>query len=153
MCIRDSLRVFLNPVQDLRMGGRSSNSTYQYTLKSDNMADLKQWAGKLADRIKDEPLLKDVDTDQAENGVETYVEVDRASASRLGVSASAIDNALYNAFGQRSVATIYGELNQYAVIMEWGPEYTRGPPALKDIYVAANPVSYTHLTLPTSDLV
>ena len=137
------LRVFLNPVQDLRMGGRSSNSTYQYTLKSDNMADLKQWAGKLADRLKEESLLKDVDTDQAENGVETYIEVDKATASRLGVSASAIDNALYNAFGQRSVATIYGELNQYAVIMEWAPEYTRGPPALQDIYVASNPTGAT----------
>ncbi len=133
------LRVFLNPVQDLRMGGRSSNSTYQYTLKSDNLADLKLWATRLTDRLKTESLLQDVDTDQAENGVETYVEVDRASASRLGVSSQAIDNALYNAFGQRSVATIYSELNQYAVIMEWGPEYTRGPPALKDVYVAANP--------------
>ncbi len=71
------------------------------------------------------------------------MEVDRDSASRLGVSASAIDNALYNAFGQRSVATIYGELNQYAVIMEWAPEYTRGPPALKDIYVASNPTGAT----------
>jgi len=137
------LRVFLNPVQDLRMGGRSSNSTYQYTLKADNMADLKLWAGKLADRLKDEPLLQDVDTDLAENGVETFVEVDRASASRLGVSNAAIDSALYNAFGQRSVATIYGELNQYAVIMEWAPEYTQGPPALKDIYVAANPTGAT----------
>lgn len=133
------LRVFLNPVQDLRMGGRSSNSTYQYTLKSDNLADLKLWATRLTDRLKAESLLQDVDTDQAENGVETYVEVDRASASRLGVSSQAIDNALYNAFGQRSVATIYSELNQYAVIMEWGPEFTRGPPALKDVYVAANP--------------
>lgn len=133
------LRVFLNPVQDLRMGGRSSNSTYQYTLKSDNLADLKLWATRLTDRLKTESLLQDVDTDQAENGVETYVEVDRASASRLGVSSQAIDNALYNAFGQRSVATIYSELNQYAVIMEWGPEFTRGPPALKDVYVAANP--------------
>ncbi|MBU1352253.1 MAG: efflux RND transporter permease subunit [Gammaproteobacteria bacterium] len=132
------LRVFLNPVQDLRMGGRSSNSTYQYTLKSDNLADLKKWATALSDRLKDEPLLKDVDTDQAENGVETYIEVDRASASRLGVSASAVNNALYNAFGQRSVATIYGELNQYAVIMEWAPGYAQGPPALKDIYVASN---------------
>jgi multidrug efflux pump len=133
------LRVFLNPVQDLRMGGRSSNSTYQYTLKSDNLADLKLWATKLADRLKDEPLLQDVDTDQSENGMETYIEIDQATASRMGVSNAAIDAALYNAFGQRSVATIYGELNQYAVIMEWAPEFTQGPPALKDIYVASNP--------------
>ncbi len=140
------LRVFLYPVQDLRMGGRSSNSTYQYTLKSDNLADLKQWATRLADRLKEEALLKDVDTDQSENGVETYVEVDRASASRLGVSSTAINNALYNAFGQRSVATIYGELNQYAVVMEWAPEYTRGPPALNDVYVASNLTGVTGTT-------
>ncbi|GKT15367.1 efflux RND transporter permease subunit [Acidovorax sp. SUPP2522] len=137
------LQVFLSPVQDLRMGGRSSNSTYQYTLKSDNLADMRLWATRLAERLKQEELLTDVDTDQADNGVETYVEVDRASASRLGVSASAIDSALYNAFGQRSVATIYGELNQYSVIMEWAPEYTKGPPALADIFVASNPTGAT----------
>ncbi|MDA8521643.1 efflux RND transporter permease subunit [Acidovorax sp. NCPPB 4044] len=135
------LQVFLSPVQDLRMGGRSSNSTYQYTLKSDNMADMRLWARRLADRLKQEELLTDVDTDQADNGSETYVQVDRDSAARLGVSASAVDAALYNAFGQRSVATIYGELNQYSVIMEWAPEYTRGPPALSDIFVAANPTN------------
>lgn len=132
------LRVFLSPVQDLRMGGRSSNSTYQYTLKSDNLADMRVWATRLAERLKQETLLTDIDTDQADNGSETFVEVDRESAARLGVSASAVDAALYNAFGQRSVATIYGELNQYSVIMEWAPEYTRGPPALKDIFVPAN---------------
>ncbi len=132
------LRVFLSPVQDLRMGGRSSNSTYQYTLKSDNLADMRVWATRLAERLKQETLLTDIDTDQADNGSETFVEVDRESAARMGVSASAVDAALYNAFGQRSVATIYGELNQYSVIMEWAPEYTRGPPALKDIFVPAN---------------
>ncbi len=133
------LRVFLSPVQELRMGGRSSNSTYQYTLQSDNLADMRLWATRLTERLRQSPELVDVDTDQADNGVESYVEVDKASASRLGVSASAIDSALYNAFGQRSVATIYGELNQYSVIMEWAPEYTRGPPALADVFVPANP--------------
>ncbi|MCW5263294.1 nodulation protein [Verminephrobacter eiseniae] len=133
------LRVFLNPVQELRMGGRSSNSTYQYTLKSDNLADLKHWATRLAERLKTEPRLQDVDTDQADNGVQTHVEVDRDSAARLGVSASAVDSALYNAFGQRSVATIYGDLNQYAVIMEWAPEYQQGPTALADVQVARSP--------------
>lgn len=133
------LRVFLSPVQELRMGGRSSNSTYQYTLQSDNLADMRLWATRLTERLKQEERLVDVDTDQADNGVETFVDVDKATASRLGVSAAAIDSALYNAFGQRSVATIYGELNQYSVIMEWAPEYTRGPPALADIFVPANP--------------
>jgi len=131
------LQVFLNPVQDVRSGGRSSNSTYQYTLKSDNVADLKKWATKLADEMKLQPELLDVDTDQQENGVETMVKVDRDAAKRLGVTSSAIDAALYNAFGQRQVATIYTELNQYHVVMEWAPGYTTSPNALADIYVPA----------------
>ncbi len=129
--------VFLNTVQDLRMGGRSSNSTYQYTLKSDNAADLKKWANNLADAMKAQPELTDVDTDQQENGVETFVTVDRGSAARLGLSAKDIDNALYDAFGQRQVATIYDELNQYHVIMEIDPRYARSPEALRDVMVPA----------------
>lgn len=129
--------LFLNPVQDVRMGGRQSNSTYQYTLKSDNLADLRLWAGKLADSMKGQNALTDVDTDQQENGVETFVTVDRDSAARLGLSARDVDNALYNAFGQRQVATIYDELNQYHVVMEVAPRFARSPEALKDIYVPA----------------
>jgi multidrug efflux pump len=129
--------LFLNPVQDLRGGGRQSNSTYQYTLKSDNAASLRQWATRLAEQMKGAKALTDVDTDQQENGVETMVTVDKESAARLGVSARDVDNALYNAFGQRQVATIYGELNQYHVIMEVAPRFIRSPEALKDIYVPA----------------
>ncbi len=129
--------LFLNPVQDVRMGGRQSNSTYQYTLKSDNIDDLRLWATRLADAMKGQPALTDVDTDQQENGVETFVTVDRGSAARLGVTARDVDNALYDAFGQRQVATIYDELNQYHVIMEVGQQYSRTPEALKDVYVPA----------------
>ncbi|NDP64888.1 efflux RND transporter permease subunit [Polaromonas sp.] len=129
--------LFLNPVQDLRGGGRQSNSTYQYTLKSDNAVDLKRWATRLADQMKRSPALTDVDTDQEENGVETMVTVDKDSAARLGISSRDVDNALYNAFGQRQVATIYGELNQYKVIMQVAPRYIDSPEALKDIYVPA----------------
>ncbi|RST55089.1 efflux RND transporter permease subunit [Variovorax sp. MHTC-1] len=129
------LRVFLFPVQDLRMGGRSSNSSYQYTLKSDNLGDLRAWSTRLADRLRQETALTDIDSDDADNGVETYVEVDRDAAARLGVTSSAVDSALYNAYGQRSVATIYDELNQYSVIMEWAPRFQRAPIALKDLYV------------------
>ncbi|HWI10709.1 MAG TPA: efflux RND transporter permease subunit, partial [Burkholderiaceae bacterium] len=131
------LQVFLNTVQDVRSGGRSSNSTYQYTLKSDNVADLRNWTMKLNDEMKRQPELTDVDTDQQENGVQTTVQVDRDAAKRLGVSSSAIDAALYNAFGQRQVATIYTELNQYHVVMEWAPGYTTSPNALADIHVPA----------------
>ena len=127
--------MFLNPVQDLRMGGRQSNSTYQYTLKSDSSADLKQWATKLADSMRRQSALVDVDTDQAENGVEMYVKIDRDSAARLGINARDVDNALYNAFGQRQVATIYDELNQYSIIMGVARRYAQSPQALSDIYV------------------
>ncbi|MES2317852.1 MAG: efflux RND transporter permease subunit [Pseudomonadota bacterium] len=127
--------MFLNPVQDLRMGGRQSNSTYQYTLKSDNRADLKLWAGKLAESMKQQSALVDVDTDQAENGVEMYVKIDKDSAARLGINPRDIDNALYNAFGQRQVATIYDELNQYNIIMGVARRYAQTPQALSDVYV------------------
>jgi multidrug efflux pump len=131
------LSVFLGTVQDVRSGGRQSNSTFQYTLKSDNLGDMRRWAVKLADEMKRSAALTDVDTDQQENGVQTNVRVDRDSASRLGVSSGAVDAALYNAFGQRQVATIYTELNQYHVVMEWAAPYTRSPNALDDIHVAA----------------
>ncbi|CAN7314691.1 efflux RND transporter permease subunit [Polaromonas sp. LjRoot131] len=129
--------LFLNTVQDLRGGGRQTNSTYQYTLKSDNAADLSRWATRLAEQMKTQEALTDVDTDQQENGVETMVTVDKESAARLGISSRDVDNALYNGFGQRQVATIYAELNQYHVIMEVAPRYTRSPESLKDIYVPA----------------
>ncbi|RZL09669.1 MAG: nodulation protein, partial [Rubrivivax sp.] len=132
------ISLFLNTVQDLRMGGRQSNSTYQYTLKSDNTADLKLWATRLAESMKQQPALTDVDTDQQDNGVESFVEVDRDSAARLGLSSRDINNALYNAFGQRQVATLYDELNQYKVVMEVAPRYAQSPEALKDVYVPAH---------------
>jgi multidrug efflux pump len=129
------ITLFLNTVQDLRVGGRQSNSTYLYSLKSDSSADLKTWALKLAEAMKRQPALIDIDTDQQENAVETYVDVDRETAARLGISSRDVDNALYNAFGQRQVATIYDELNQYHVVMEVAPQYAKSPESLKDIYV------------------
>jgi multidrug efflux pump len=131
------IRLFLNPVQDLRGGGRQSSSTYQYTLKSDSTKDLASWATQLADQMRLQPALTDVDTDQQENGVETFVTVDKDSAARLGISSRDVDNALYNAFGQRQVSTIYADQNQYRVIMELAPRFIRSPEALKDIYVPA----------------
>jgi multidrug efflux pump len=133
--------LFLNTVQDLRGGGRASNSTYQYTLKSDNVTDLRKWARLLADQMKLQDSLADVDTDQQENGVEMMVTVDKDSASRLGLTSRDVDNALYNSFGQRQVATIYSDLNQYRVIMEVAPRFRQSPEALKDIYVAARPAA------------
>ena len=129
--------MFLNTVQDLRGGGRQSNSTYQYTLKSDNSADLSRWATRLSEQMAQQPALTDVDTDQQENGVEMMVTVDKESAARLGISSRDVDNALYNGFGQRQVATIYAEQNQYKVIMEVAPQFIRSTESLKDIYVPA----------------
>jgi multidrug efflux pump len=140
------VQMFLNPVQDLRMGGRQSNSTYQYTLKSDNRNDLKTWAARLADAMKTQKAMTDVDTDQAENGVETYVDIDTHSAARLGISARDVDNALYNAFGQRQVANIYDELNQYHVIMGVAQKYAQSPAALDDVYVPAGSTGSTATT-------
>nr|WP_229223573.1 efflux RND transporter permease subunit [Duganella sp. sic0402] len=151
--------LFLNPVQDLRSGGRSANANYQYTLKSDSQADLKKWAARLADAMKTQKALIDVDSDQADNGVETFVTIDKDSASRLGISTKDIDSALYNSFGQRQVATIYDELNQYHVIMEVPREYARSPNALNDVYVpskglpspsAANPSGAPTVTTTTT---
>ncbi|MBI2726401.1 MAG: efflux RND transporter permease subunit [Polaromonas sp.] len=135
--------LFLNPVQDLRGGGRASNSTYQYTLKSDNIADLKRWATRLSEQMMQQDALIDVNTDQQDNGVEMMVTVDKESAARLGISSRDVDNALYNGYGQRQVATIYTDLNQYHVIMGVAQRYIRSPESLKDIYVPAKGATIT----------
>jgi multidrug efflux pump len=131
------LRAFLSPVQDVRAGGRSSNATYQYTLKGSSSAELREWSRKLMDALATYPALTDVNSDIQENGVQTNVVVDRDAARRLGVTAKAVDAALYNAFGQRQAATIYTAQNQYHVVMEWAPQYTQSPNALADVYVPA----------------
>ena len=129
------LRAFLQPVQDVRAGGRSSNAAYQYTLKGDDSRTLGDVTRKLVDALKTHDVLTDVNSDIQENGVQTNVIVDRDAAARLGVSAKAVDAALYDAFGQRQAATIYTPLNQYHVVLEWAPAYTQSPNALADIYV------------------
>ena len=129
------LRLFLNPVQDMQIGGRQANSTYQYTLQSDSLPELRIWASRLAEQIKLEPAVTDVDTDQEDHGVQSFVSIDRPTAARLGIAAINIDNILYDAFGQRLASTIYTALNQYHVVMEVDPRYAREPAALRDIYV------------------
>ena len=141
--------LFLNPVQDVRVGGRQSNATYQYTLESDNLADLRLWATKLSEAMKTQPALADVNTDQQDHGLESFVTVDRDKAGRLGVTNTSIDNTLYDAFGQRQVSTIYQETNQYYVIMEAGPAYTQDPTVLSYIYVSTGAAASSS-TAPTS---
>jgi multidrug efflux pump len=131
-------RLFLIPIQDLRVGGRQSNAAYQYTLQADSTATLYQWAPKLVTALEHNPVLADVNSDQQQKGLETDLVIDRATASRLGVNATEIDNTLYDAFGQRQVSTIYSAQNQYHVIMEVEPRYWQTPDALKDIYVSTS---------------
>ena len=125
-------KLFLVPVQDINTtGGRQTNAAYQYTLQAGNAADLDEWAPKLLTALEHDPVLRDVNSDQQQKGLETDVEIDRATASRLGVNAEEIDNTLYDAFGQRQVSTIYKERNQYHVIMEVAPHYWQSPLTLQ----------------------
>ncbi len=126
----------LNPVQDLQTGGRQSNATYQYTLKAENLGDLHTWAARLAEAMKSQPALVDINTDQEDHGLETFINIDYNKAARLGLTNRAIDNVLYDGFGQRQVSTIYRDSNQYHVVMEVDPAFASDPTALQDVYVS-----------------
>jgi multidrug efflux pump len=130
--------LFLQAGQDIRMGGRASNAQYQYTLQSDSLDDLRQWAPKLANELKTDKDLSDVNSDQQDAGYETDVTVDRDTASRLGLTAAQIDNNLYDAFGQREVSTIYNPLNQYHVVMEVAPQFWQSTETLKQLYISTS---------------
>jgi multidrug efflux pump len=130
------VRLFLQPVQDIRVGGRSSNAQYQYTILGDSTAEVYQWAPKLMAAMEKDPTFVDVSSDQQQKGLETDLKIDRDTASRLGLTMYQIDNTLYDAFGQRSVSTIYNALNQYHVVMEVAPRYWQRPDMLKQIWVS-----------------
>src|SRR6185437_3958266 len=127
--------LFMVPVQDVNIGGRHSNSEFQYTLQGDNLQDLLTWAPKLYEKMQKMPELRDVNSDQQNHGLQETVVIDRDTASRLGVSPTTIDNTLYDAFGQRQVSVMYSGINQYHVIMEVDPKYSQSPDSLKNIYV------------------
>ncbi len=129
-------RLFLVPIQAIRAGGRPSNAAWQYTLQSDSAKLLYEWAPKLEAAMARSPVLRDVNSDQEQHGLETDLTIDRAAASRLGVNMGQIDNTLYDAFGQRQVSTIYRAQNQYHVVMEVAPQYWQSPETLKEIYVS-----------------
>ena len=129
-------RLFLQTVQDVRVGARQSNSQYQYTLLGDDAKVIYEWTPKVVAALQDSPDLEDVNSDLQQKGLETDLVIDRDSAARLGLTASQIDATLYDAFGQRQVSTIYSALNQYHVVMEVAPEYWQSPQTLKDIYVS-----------------
>ncbi len=127
--------LYLQANQDIRVGGRSSNAQYQYTLETESLPDLDQWSPIMLQKLKALPQLRDVSTDQQNQGLEEDVVVDRDTASRLGLNAATIDNTLYDAFGQRQVSTVFTDLNEYHLVMEVAPEFQRSPDALRNIYV------------------
>ncbi|MGO9787813.1 MAG: efflux RND transporter permease subunit [Stellaceae bacterium] len=130
--------LFFQASQDIRVGGRQSNAQYQYTLQGDDLDELNQWSPKITAALQQLPSLTDVNSDQQNKGLETDLQIDRAAAARLGLSVSAIDNTLYDAFGQRQVSTIYNPLNQYHVIMEVAPEFWQNPDSLKQLYISTS---------------
>ncbi len=139
--------VFLSAIQDFRVGARQANAEYQYTLLG-NDADLYSWTPKLVDELTRGGVLRDVSSDQQLKALESDVDVDRDTASRLGITVAQIDNTLYDAFGQRQVSVIYSANNQYHVVMEANPRNTQRPSSLKDIYVSTSgaPASGTSRT-------
>jgi multidrug efflux pump len=145
-------RLFLQAQQDLRIGGRQSAAEYQYTLTSDDSAALFEWTPKLVTALnKDRSQLIDVNSDLQQNGLQTYINFNRATAARYGFAPNQIDNVLYDAFGQRTVSTIYNALNQYFVVMEVAPQYWQYPQTLKQIFMstaAGNPTGSEQTQMP-----
>jgi multidrug efflux pump len=130
-------QLFLNPVQDIRVGGRLSDATYQFTLQADELDELRRWTPRLEAEVRRLPELADVNTDQEARGLQTTLVLDRESAARLGINTSQIDSALSLAFGQSLVSTIYSELNQYRVVLEAAPRYWQSPDGLNAIWLVS----------------
>jgi len=130
--------LFLQSQQDIQIGGRGSAAQYQYTLSDENLQELNTWAPQLEARARKMPELRDVSTDQQNQGLAANLVIDRDSASRLGITAAMIDNVLYDAFGQREVSTMYTSLNQYFVVMEVDPQYQLSPDALNGIFIKSS---------------
>jgi multidrug efflux pump len=141
-------QLFLQANQDIQIGGRGSAAQYQYTLSDENLEELNSWAPQLEARAKTMPELRDVSTDQQDQGLAANLVIDRDSASRLGITAAAIDQVLYDAFGQREVSTMYTGLNQYFVVMEVDPQYQLSPDSLNGIFIKSS----TGATVPLSTI-
>jgi multidrug efflux pump len=138
MAVVPGATLFLQAVQDIRVGGRASNAQYQFTLQAPTLEELTEWAPKIAAALQGEPNLVDVNSDQQSKGLEADLVINRDAAAQLGITVSQIDNTLYDAFGQRQVSTIYVARNQYHVIMEVAPRYWQNPETLKDVYVSTS---------------
>ena len=154
----DGITLYMQPIQDLTVEDRVSQTQYQYTLEDANADELNQWTTKLLARLQTLPELRDVATDQQTHGLQARLVIDRVTASRLGITPQAIDNALYDAFGQRQISTLFTQLNQYHVVLETLPDFQRNPSKLNDIYVlstsgTAVPLgAFTHFESGTAPL-
>jgi multidrug efflux pump len=131
----DGITLYMQPVQDLTVEDRVSRTQFQYSIEDADVQELAQWTPKLVDKLRTLPELRDIATDQLNNGLRANITIDRDTASRLGILPQAIDNTLYDAYGQRQVSTIFTQLNQYHVILEVVPNFSQTPDALKDIYI------------------
>jgi len=133
----EGIDFYMQPIQDLTVEDRVSRTQYQYTLEDPDAAELRTWAAKFLEKIKALPELRDVATDDQPGGLQTRLVIDRQTASRLGITPQAIDNTLYDAFGQREVSTLFTQLNQYHVVLEAKPEFQTSPNKLQDIFVTS----------------
>jgi multidrug efflux pump len=151
--------VYFQPVQDVQISSRASRGLYQYTLSGTNAQAVSSWSAKLVDRLRSEPLLRDVASEAQEGGLRSFINVNRETAGRLGLSMQVIIDTLNDAFGQRQISTIYAQTNQYRVVLEAAPEYQRDPSSLSKLFVPSTngsqvPVSaFTTLERTTAPLV
>jgi multidrug efflux pump len=129
------ITLYMQPVQDLTVEDRVSRTQYQYTLEDPNAKELELWAPRLVEALGKMPELRDVSSDQQNQGLQVYMDIDRSTAARLGISTQLIDDVLYSAFGQRQVSTIFTQVNQYRVVLEVQPDFQQNPFKLKDIYL------------------
>jgi multidrug efflux pump len=155
----EGIALFLQPVQDLTVEDRVSRTQYQYSLEDANPVELAHWTDKLVGKLRTMPEISDIATDQQNDGLQVHIAIDRATASRLGITSQMIDDTLYDAFGQRQISTIFTQLNQYHVVLEVVPEFQHSPRALDQIYLRSStggevPLSaFTHFKQGSSPLV
>src|SRR5579864_6012575 len=141
MAVIPGATLFLQAVQDIRVGGRASSAQYQFTLQGPTFEELNEWTPKIAAALQTDPNLTDVNSDQQNKGLESDLVIDRDAAAQLGITVSQVDNTLYDAFGQRQVSTIYVARNQYHVIMEVAPQFWQNPQTLKDVWISTSGAS------------
>ncbi|MCW3475167.1 multidrug efflux RND transporter permease subunit [Limobrevibacterium gyesilva] len=140
------LSVFMQPVQDIQIGTRVSRTQFQYTLIDTDAQELNTWAPRLLDRLKAMPILRDVTSDQQNNGFRTFIRVDRDAAMRLGVTMQEVQDILYDSFGQRQISTIFTQANQYRVVLEADPSWQADPSSLLQLHMPGNGGAQVPLT-------